>query len=371
VIGSDLDLGGAQLYSHRCFTRWNQGYQGAFFADRSHILGTVKIDRGFETDARLFFNSADVDRNFEVKRAIFDGQRFANGLVAEDLTVKHGFLWRQVTIGNNTILNLQFTKIGGFFQTDSKGWPTKGNLLINGITFAGINVSEDPSRDSLQSTGISGLRISTPVDYIAFLSRMPQFSSQPYREVARFLEASGDSDGSAEVMIAMEDAKFHNEIAVSVKASRAFASLYQEISSSVIVAAVMKIVIGYGYYPMLALFWSVLVVVIGWYIVKKADEAKLMKASEENTQIRYGRKVYDEPLNYFLYSLNIFLPVVDLHQEKNWWPDVNKTGRIRILGRSLELSGALVRTILWIQILLGWLLSGFFLAGISGLVKHS
>ena len=39
-----------------------------------------------------------------------------------------------------------------------------------------------------------------------------------------------------------------------------------------------------------------------------------------------------ENLNPFLYSLDVFLPFVNLHQEHYWWPDSETSGQCALFG---------------------------------------
>ncbi len=77
-----------------------------------------------------------------------------------------------------------------------------------------------------------------------------------------------------------------------------------------------------------------------------------------------------EELHPFLYSLDVFLPFVNLHQEHYWWPNGQASGHSFVLGRSVRVSGRLLRHYLWLQIVAGWLLSAIFLAGVTGLFKN-
>jgi hypothetical protein len=61
-------------------------------------------------------------------------------------------------------------------------------------------------------------------------------------------------------------------------------------------------------------------------------------------------------LSPLMYSLDLFLPFIDLHQEDQWWPDETLKQARRL------------RAYLWCQILLGWILSAIFLAGVTGLI---
>jgi hypothetical protein len=70
-----------------------------------------------------------------------------------------------------------------------------------------------------------------------------------------------------------------------------------------------------------------------------------------------------------MYSLDVFLPFVNFHQEHYWWPDAGRTGEYSIFGRQMRFSGSLLRYYLWAQITTGWLLSAIFIAGVTGLIR--
>jgi hypothetical protein len=71
-----------------------------------------------------------------------------------------------------------------------------------------------------------------------------------------------------------------------------------------------------------------------------------------------------------LYSLDVFLPFVDLHQEHCWWPDEAASGRCIVAGRRFHVDGRTLRYYLWLQIIAGWLLSAIFIAGVTGLIRN-
>ena len=402
AIGADLDLSYAHIMAGRCFPRWDE-FSGVLFANSTHVSGTVAISSHFVTDATLFFPSADVDKDFEVDKdfdalegATFSGRPTQNGIIAQALSVKHNFAWKSVRHDNATMLNLDGASIGGAFQTDDTS-RLKNRLHITGLTYGALEIDH---------TKILGKTLTyspfTTDDYIGWLTLIPVFNPQPYRELANFLQGTGDDDGARRVLVAMEDRRLHEEniglpewLTVS-NVFNAFAFGFMVLAvffkrwlpqgwrrgrllSTVVgvwllaflansflawnrvFGVVLRDLIGYGYYPLLALGWSLLVVLLGWVIVSVAQSANVMKST--NTEDEH------EPLSPFLYSLNVFLPVVDLHQEKHWWPDSKITGSFQMLGHSFKIRGAIVRRYLWFQIIAGWLLSGLFLAGISGLIK--
>jgi len=55
-----------------------------------------------------------------------------------------------------------------------------------------------------------------------------------------------------------------------------------------------------------------------------------------------GRESRYERLYPMLYSLDVFLPFVNLHQERYWWPDAEASGELGVLNMPVRLSGTLV-----------------------------
>jgi hypothetical protein len=76
-----------------------------------------------------------------------------------------------------------------------------------------------------------------------------------------------------------------------------------------------------------------------------------------------------ERLHPLLYSVDVFLPFVNLHQEHYWWPDADRSGDVAVLGQRLRINGSFLRFYLWTQLIAGWLLSAIFIAGVSGLMR--
>ena len=71
--------------------------------------------------------------------------------------------------------------------------------------------------------------------------------------------------------------------------------------------------------------------------------------------------------NFLVYSVDTFVPLIDLHQGKYWLPNANRGHEIpKIKGLH---TGGLLRLYLWIHILMGWLLSTLLVVGLTGLVR--
>ena len=311
--------------------------------------------------------------------------------------------------------SFQLAKGAKLFLTDSNATvleydaplPKPDEIDFDGFTYQRLRFGEPEMRETYSK-------------WINLVDAGSKYPPQPYRQLAKVL-ADLDEDASRDVMIQMEDRQFKLpgwvhwprkivqapvdlvfwlfgslglsfvigiaiilalwRVTSAKVAGAAFFGLAMltwlvwtsrhDLSSS---ALLLKMTIEYGYVPLLALFWSAVIVAFGWRATLMAREADVLAPSKDNDAGKGedGKLAGKEPLNAFLYSLNLFLPIVDLHQEKNWWPDATRSGNCQPFGRGKPrtLSGAAVRSYFWLQIILGWVLSGFFIAGFSGLIKH-
>jgi hypothetical protein len=295
----------------------------------------------FEADGLVFFEGARVQGAFVV-----DGARFIGtmppwgygGLEGVDLEVRSGFIWRRVSLENGAQLMLRDASVG-FVVDQERGWPPPGKLLIEGFVYSSFDVHP----------GDSPWDARTRLRWLAL--QPPGFHLQPYRQLAKVLRESGDEPGAIQVQIAEEDARY-----------REFGLLGR------FAGAFLKATIGYGYRPLRTIGWSLLVVLFGWLVVWAAKRADVMRATWPENAPASSDPHY-EKLHPFLYSLDVFLPFVNLHQEHYWWPDSETSGQCVLFGYQLRLRGSLVRHYLWLQVISGWLLSAILVAGLTGLMR--
>ena len=69
--------------------------------------------------------------------------------------------------------------------------------------------------------------------------------------------------------------------------------------------------------------------------------------ADNPSELRGGGQTFDA----FVYSLDTFLPIVNLHQEEHWLPDATSSW------------GKALRAYLWFHILMGWALTTLGIAG--------
>lgn len=101
--------------------------------------------------------------------------------------------------------------------------------------------------------------------------------------------------------------------------------------------------VGYGRRPWLAFVWGAIFIALGWLVFRRRKDMEAQKPEYEN-----------RPYSPFWYSLDVFLPFVDLQAAGVWMPRRNRR---------------FARTYVAIHTLLGWILIPIGLAAVSGLIK--
>jgi hypothetical protein len=120
--------------------------------------------------------------------------------------------------------------------------------------------------------------------------------------------------------------------------------------------------IGYGIYPRWALRWLLLLVVLGWMSYDYGYGAGAIAPTNKDAYGDFHRN-HRLPEHYaqfyaLVYSAENSFPVVKLGQTESWTPEPNMQGYATFL-----------RVFRWSQILLGWILATFFVAGVTGIAR--
>jgi hypothetical protein len=289
-----------------------------------------RISSGFESDGLVDFSTARVGSSFVIFQAVFKGRPSdPHGLVAAGLSVKGGFILQDVVFENGAQLDISGASVFGLID-DGRSWPAQGKLNIDGLTYQ--NLTPADVRTRLRWIGLES-----------------SFHPQPYHQLAKVLRESGDDTGALEALVAEEDARFIRY---------GFVGRFW--------GAFLKTTVGYGHRPLLAIVWSLVVVLIGWPMIAIGAQTGVMRPTWDPSA---SASPPLERLHPLLYSLDVFLPFVNLRQEAYWWPDADASGECTILGRRFTMRGSWLRYYLWLQILAGWLLSAIFVAGVTGLIK--
>ena len=315
VLGADLDLMGARVS--------NPG-QVAILADGIDVKGNLligyrspgenssvarhfrKVSQKFQADGLVSFDSAHVGANFVVTHARFgDSTNAANGFVGQEMSIRSAFVWTDLILDKNAKLDVSTSAVNEFVD-DERSWPGPANLFIDGLIYQGISPSDVGAR-------------------LRWIGLQSGFHPQPYRQLAKVLHESGDDSGAIKVLVAAGDARYE-----------------QHGLMGRVVGSILKVTIGYGHQPFRTILWMMGVVILGWLLVTTGARARVMRRTWPDSPPP-GEVAAYEKLHPLLYSLDVFLPFVNLHQEHYWWPDAERSGECSILGARFRMSGAFLR----------------------------
>ena len=283
---------------------------------------------------------------------IFAGTRFTgapsepHGLFALETNIKGTMMWVNVALTNDAFLNLQGAQVASLID-DTESWPKPGKLQIGGLKYQSL-FSSGPN-SNLPAVGATVPDARTRLRWIG-LNSPP--SPQPFDQLANYFRGIGSNEQADEVLIARDD---------MLNSSSDWPNYLW--------GKFLKITIGYGHQPLRAIVWSMLVVAIGTVMVAAGKRAGVMRLTWPETTPPPASNPTEE-LNPVLYSLDVFLPFVNLHQEHYWWPAKSVSGECVVLGWPVRIRGSLLRSYLWGQIIVGWLLSAIFLAAVTGLIRN-
>jgi hypothetical protein len=309
------------------------------------IKGDALFHQGFATSGVIYFRLSRIGQSLSFNDVRFDGKR-DNGLNAERATIGGTLYWVDVKTTKRTELDLSNAHAGALWD-DSASWPAPGNLLINGFVYGTISGGAEDAESRLE-----------------WLHRQPitmWAQPQPYRELAHVLRESGAEEGATTVEIARENA-------LTEYGGGGFGTRLWRYT--------LRWTIGYGYRPLQALWWILLFVMFGAALFRWGYMERLITPTEESAYeifVKTGNPPVHYPtFNSFVYSLENFLPVVELHQGNYWRPNPLHT---RVRGRQHfrfwgETAPARVlRWYLWLHILAGWTITPLLFAGLAGLLR--
>ncbi|NEP83400.1 MAG: hypothetical protein F6K39_37840 [Okeania sp. SIO3B3] len=249
-------------------------------------------------------------------------------------------------------IDLQFARIGRL-RDDEQSWPEKNNLNLDGFIYQKLGTDDNIKVLKDAKTRLKWLRL------------QPEFFPQTYEQLAEVLKKEGDPDAATEILI-------HKERDIRPKLNR-LSKFWNRF---------LDITIAYGYKPTKALVWSSIFISIGWNLFALGydncsnsisnNKCLFSPASEispytEETNNKTIDIDYPE-FNFWLYSLDTFIPIVDLHQQTYWLPNSQKGEEIPLILFKVK-AGRLLRWYLWVHIIFGWILTSLWVAGFSGLVR--
>ena len=305
-------------------------------ADGVTVSGSVLLREGFHAGGDLFLNGAEIGGQLEFSGAHFSE---ASSLILQNTTVKRAFFWRGLAANSPVRLDLRHASVGPLGD-DEQSWPSKGNLKLDGFVYESIGEGPTGADKRLQ-----------------WLARQPDvFVPQPYRQLAKVLRDAGDDGGAGDVLIAMENARLrHGSLNFTQRA----------------VHRMLGLTVGYGYKPLRALWYIAFFVLLGTILFSWGRNSNVIV----EVDAKYAPAAF-HGFSPFVYSLESFLPLVNLRMAEHWMPDPSANPTPLLLPFTNQLApappslGRYLQWYLWLHILLGWFFASMLIAGVTGLVRH-
>lgn len=311
----------------------------ALNAINSTIQGTVYMRNGFQAEGRVQFLRAQVGGDLVCSGASF---RSGSRLSIAHATIKGSLFWRDVN-SNDCEFSLVNASVGSLYD-DEQSWQILSKLELDGFRYQRIGAGRTDADNRLRWLGLQS-----------------QFRSQPYQHLTKLLRDLGDTGGARKVLIGMETARHK---AHKLGCCRRFFNWVWYKTTR------------YGYEPWQAWKPSLVIVVFGWlffwagynpdqipcganWIPCGSLQAVLTPTDKDAyTEFVDHKSLPDSYTAFYsgVYSLDTFLPVVNLYQKDKWAPNPARGW----FGWSLMFWR-------WFEILSGYVLAGFALAGFTNL----
>ena len=317
---------------------------------RVSLLGT-SIGGNLECDNGTFTNEdgiALLAQGTEIKGVAFLRNGFsATGEVSLLGAIIEDGLTLKAIEPKDMELNLSLATVSAL-SDEEDSWPPTGKLDLDGFTYEKI------------ANG-SPVKGSERLDWIRRQNLKERFSPQPYEQAARVLRASGHEQAATEVLIGkQEDLRQYGNL------SRIgwFWNWF------------LGHTITHGYKPHYALYWATGFIAVGTALfgLGYGQNPRLISPANvapfEVTAATAPQLSEDYPkFNALVYSLDVFVPIVDFYQKSYWLPNANRGAEIPLVVFKYR-TGALLRWYFWLHIVAGWVLTSLWVAGFTGLVRR-
>ncbi len=387
-IGATLDCSGAKL----------DGKDGdALSADRAVIKGSVFLNKGFSATGKVRLLGAQIGCNLVCDGAQLDGKD-GDALFADGMVVTGSFFFRKLEQPVHRV-SLSHAQVGQLID-DMHSWGER--LILDGFVYGSI-------AGGAPTDAVTRLKwLDKQFEQHRGTNRNnADFRPQPWRQLQKVLREMGHVEDARQVAIALEH-RLHRAGLIGQTpphwgTPRAW--LYRQTAR--IFHKSFWLLIGYGYRPLRLAGWMLsvwlLCAVFYWYAAiqgvfapsnplvfqNSAYVACVPDSSEAKAELAKPTDAKPAPVqgagNWYLceklreeytgfsplaYSLDVILPLVDLHQEHDWStliPTPQASWYAEFADWDLK---RVTRFLIWFEILFGWVASLLLVAVFSGLTKR-
>ena len=312
------------------FLDFSSSYVTSIDAQGAEIKGDVNLD-GFKAVGRVSFLNANIDDVLQLKDVRDPKKMILNLSSARILTLKH----------------------------QKASWPDKYNLFLD-VVYKKIELDDDkkksknPNSSQLKSLWKKISIRTEKTNHLDWLRHQNHevFAPQPYEHLAQVIQASGNERVATKVLIGKHnDLIQYGQLGIVRKCLKYF----------------LGFTIAHGYNPHKALLFALVFVLFGMCLFSDGYSQCPQFISPYDIE-KFNSDNY--PIfNRFIYSIDVFVPIMDLHQQSYWLPNANKGEFSCFL--FFKCTGSLLRWYFWAHIALGWIVTSLWVAGFTGLVRSA
>ena len=322
----------------------------ALGASDMEVAGGVTLGACFRGEVLLVGTRIKTSLSMQ---GIFDNPQGV-ALNAERIEAKQGILW--APCGGGGDIHLSFSKIGVLAERID-AWESFSVALDGFVYEQFANPMDARSR-------------------IAWLSSRPSempFSPQPYDQAAKVLSDMGYPVDAWDILRKKRQLKRkHNKL-----------SWLQRVSGEMV-----DLLTDFVYRPLRTMKWTVGIVFVGAIVFASADHYGRIVPQQS---VALTQKAYQDAIksgghpfqavrkaiphypgfNPLVFSLDVFVPLFNLHQELYWAPDPGRDDLVRrLIQKKWEFKGVWLLTAwYWFEIVAGWILTSLFLLSVTGLLR--
>jgi hypothetical protein len=305
-IGGQFDCIGASIEN-------SQGI--AFSGEGFTVKGNISL-KNITAKGEVRLPGAKIRGQLDCKEAIFEKPE-GGAFIADNIEIAQVFFFNMRKPKGR--LSLMHAKVGVLADLE-ESWPEKDKLLLDGFEYGKLSGPDTPQ---------------TAKKRLEWLRLQPEkfFSLQPYEQLAKVFRNAGRESDAKAVLIAK-----YNDLRKYGKLGRWdwFRNWF------------FGITIGHGYQT-----WRVLLIIFAFWLIGSglfywADGLGVMQPTKEH---------FFPSFNAMVYSLDAFVPFINLHQEDFWLPDASRP------------YGWWFQLYFWIHILAGWVFSTLAALSLTGLIR--
>jgi hypothetical protein len=285
----------------------------ALVASRAKIKGDVALNKGFTAEGSVLLTGAEISGALRTAHGRFD------------------------------TLNLS-DAFAGLIDDAADSWPAKGKLELDGFVYNRISFGRHDADERL-----------------IWLERQQTFARQPFRQLAKVLDDTGDDVGAKRVLSAMQRKAWEGRG-----------------SWGRLLSFILRATIGYGYFPLRAFGLLILLVLIGALVYTVGYNFGSIVPNDKDAYPEFEKTCILPPryerFSPITYSLENTFPLVKLGIQDKWTPAPNQraacwpASAVSWLPPAVSQPGA-IRVFRWVQICFGWLLGTLFVGGVTGILR--